>query len=123
MLPTGTSIYVYTRGRHKRCEFASADAGTLTCIRGKRVTFQRTEIASIKLAHRGRSSLVGLAVGVGGGIGIGSAIPLAHPGGPLNFEPLARALLVGIGAASGTIGGSLAGYLTDFTRSTVYKAP
>jgi hypothetical protein len=130
-LPTGTSIYVYTRGHHQRCELESAAADTLSCIRSKSLTFQRTEIVSIKLAHRGRSSLVGLAVGAGAGIGIGYAIPLsAGNGSPAGqafqqvfLNPLARGVLVGLGAASGSIGGTLAGYFTDFSRSTVYKAP
>lgn len=129
ILPKGTSVYVYTRGHHQRCELASTDADTLTCIHGKSVTFQRTEITSIKLAHRGRSSLVGLAVGAGAGIGIGYAIPLSKSSDPALQVPtqiinsLGRAAFVVIGAASGTIGGSLTGYVTDFTRSTVYKAP
>jgi hypothetical protein len=129
MLPTGTSIYVYTRGHHQRCELASADADTLTCIHGKSITFQRAEITSIKLAHRGRSSWVGLAIGAGAGIGIGYAIPLSKSSDPALQVPtqiinsFGRAVLVGLGAASGTIGGSLTGYFTDFTRSTVYTAP
>jgi hypothetical protein len=129
MLPKGTSIYVYSRTSHQRCDLAAIDADTLTCVHGKDIVFQRTEIKSIKLAHRGRSSWVGLAVGTGAGIGIGYAIPLSKSSDPVLTVPtqilnaFSRVVLVGFGAASGATAGSLTGFFTDFTRSTVYKAP
>lgn len=133
MLPKGTSIYVYSRTSHQRCDLAAVDADTLTCVHGKDIVFQRTGIASIKLAHRGRSSLVGLAIGAGAGIGIGYGIAAsqANPNvcilplgcGTVPNQSVSKPLYSAMGALLGATVGSLTGYFTDFSRSTVYKAP
>jgi len=131
MLPKGTSIYVYSRTSHQRCDLAAIDADTLTCVHGKDIVFQRTGIASIKLAHRGRSSLVGLAIGAGAGIGIGYGIAASHADTTVcglgcvtvSDKPISKPIYSAMGALLGATVGTLTGYFTDFTRSTVYKAP
>jgi hypothetical protein len=119
-LPVGTNINIKAKTSHASCKLKSADADTLTCSHGKDLVFQRTDIVNIKVQHRGRSTLVGLAVGVGVGAGVG----YAAAGGPCN-----GICIIGPGtvAAAGAVGfgaiGSVVGYFTDFTKSTVYKAP
>jgi hypothetical protein len=120
-LPVGTSLYVNAKPRHTACKLKSDDADTLTCTSsGKDVVFQRTEIVTIKISRRGRSALIaaapGAALAIGGGIGFATC----------NEKELLGCL--GPGAAVGTgsviaLIGALTGGLTDFTRSTVYKAP
>ncbi len=116
VLPVGTSLYVNAQTRHTACKLKSDDADTLTCTdAGKDVVFQRTEIFTIKISRRGRSALIGAAPG--GALLISGGIGLAVDNNSL-----------GAGAA-GVYGivialiGALIGELTDFSRSTVYKAP
>ncbi len=131
MLPKGTSIYVYSRTSHQRCDLAAVDADTLTCVHDKEVVFQRTNIASIKLAHHGRSSLIGLAIGAGAGIGIGYGIAASHADTTVcglgcvtvSDKTISKPLYSTMGALLGATVGSLTGLFTDFSRSTVYKAP
>jgi hypothetical protein len=120
-LAVGQSINVSTRASHAGCKLKSVDADTLTCTHGKDLVFQRTDIVSIKVPHRGRSSLVGLAIGAGVGAIVGRA---AAGGGSCNNFCI---ISPGDVAAGGAIGfgaiGTIVGTLTDFTRSTIYKAP
>jgi hypothetical protein len=118
-LRAGTSINVKARTSHASCTLRAVDDDTLTCTRGKDLVFQRSDILTIKDPHRGRSTLVGLAIGGGAG-----AIAGAVAAGPCNNfcivgrEDVALIFGVGLGAV-----GAITGALTDFTRSTIYKAP
>jgi hypothetical protein len=124
-LPLGASIYVKARHSHSKCILKSVDADTLTCIHAQDVVFQRSDIVNIKIPRRGRSTLVGLAIGAGVGAALGAAAggDPCKSGSGFCVDPVSRggaaamtsALVGGIGAPIG--------YFTDFTRSTVYKAP
>jgi hypothetical protein len=118
-LPIGASIKVAARHNEAKCTLKSVDADTLTCTHGKDIVFQRTDIVNIKVPHRGRSTLVGLAIGAGaGGIaGFASTGPCGN-NCILGRGTVATAGALGLGAV-----GAIVGVLTDFTRSTVYKAP
>ncbi len=62
-LPLGTSINVKVRKSHVSCTLKSVDADSLTCIHGKDIVFERTEIKSITIQRRGRSTLIGAGIG------------------------------------------------------------
>jgi hypothetical protein len=100
------------------------DADTLTCIHAQDVVFQRSDIVNIKIPHRGRSTLVGTAIGAGVGAGVGAATgDDSCKSAPFCVSPLSRG---GIAVFSGFLFAAIGapiGYFTDFTRSTVYKAP
>jgi len=121
-LPTGASIKVKARTGQEVCKLKSADADTLTCTHGKDFTFQRSDIVSIKIPHRGRSALIGAAIGGGVGTGIGFA---AGTTGKDTFfgRNFLRGAMTAIGAVFGGVVGGATGALTDFSHSTVYKAP
>ena len=74
-LPPGTAIQVKTRTSNAKCALKSVDTDSLTCIHGKDLIFQRSEIRSITVPHRGRSIGVGAAIGAGAGFGLGAVAP------------------------------------------------
>jgi hypothetical protein len=119
-LPMGQSINVKAKRRSANCELKSVDAETLTCRQKKDVVFQREEILTIKIPRPGRSTLVGTAIGAGGGAIAGFAAT-----GPCNqgFCFIGRGAVAAVFGVGGGAIGAFTGYATDFTRSTVYKAP
>ncbi len=120
-LPPGASINVIARSSHEICKLKSVDADTLTCTHGRDFTFQRSDIVSIKLPHRGRSALIGAAIG--GGVGTGIGFAAGTSGKDTFFGPnFLRGAMTAIGAVFGGVVGGTTGALTDFSRSTVYKA-
>jgi hypothetical protein len=121
-LPAGQSINVKARASSANCKLKSVDADTLTCTQNKDLIFQRADILTIKIPHRGRSALIGAAIGGGVGAGIGFAAGTNNNGGWFGPNFL-RGAVTGIGAVFGGIVGGGTGAVTDFGRSTVYKAP
>jgi len=117
-LPSGLGIAVKARQHSGNCNFKSATETELTCVvgNGAPVVYPRAEIKSVKLRHRGRSTLVGLAIGAGAGSAIGA--PLGHSGSFVGHG--AAAVII---AVPGALIGTLIGATTDFTHSTVYRAP
>jgi hypothetical protein len=127
VLPAGTAIYLKTRTHHLNCRIKSVDADTLTCVAGNRV-FSRTEVVSIELTRRGRSTLVAALIGAGVGSIIGAASGSSCSAAEKNsffgcFMILSRGDLAAIGGVVFGVIGTPVGYFTDFTRSTVYTAP
>jgi len=121
-LPLGTYVHVNTRTRHMPCTLKAIDADTLTCVRDtgvghKDVVFQRPEITAVKLAHRGRSALAGAGIGAGTGALVGGIEGLHN-----NYFAVRGAFAL-IGVFAGLFAGAPTGYLTDFTASTIYRAP
>ena len=120
-LPIGANIAVKARASHASCKLKSVDADTLTCTHGKDLIFQRTEVLSIKIPHRGRSTLIGLAAGAGVGAIIGAAATHGDTCSQICILSSADvALATGI---AGGAAGAVVGVTTDFSHSTVYKAP
>jgi hypothetical protein len=122
-LPAGTSLHINGKP-HTTCTFASADSDSITCTKSnKPVTYPRAGITSIKLAHRTRSTLVGLGVGAGTGAIIGFAAGTDNSNG--FFGPnFLRGAVTAAGAVAGGVIGTPIGYFTDFTAgSAIYKAP
>jgi hypothetical protein len=120
-LPAGTSINVKARKNNANCILRSVDADTLTCTHGKDIVIQRSDIVNIKVPHRGRSTLAGLAIGAGAGVITGYASPAGESCSNICIlGPGSVATVAGV--AFGTIG-AIVGAFTDFTKFTVYKAP
>ncbi len=113
---------VKTRIGQEVCKLKGADADTLTCIHGRDLTFQCSDIVSIKIPRRGRSALIGAAIG--GGVGTGIGFAAGTTGKDTFFGPnFLRGATTAIGAVFGGVVGGATGALTDFSHSTVYKAP
>ena len=121
MLPVGASINVKARTSHTSCTLKSVDADTLTCTHGKDIVFQRADILSIQISRRGRSALIGLAAGGGAGALLGYAATSSCKPGELCILPRGGVATV-FGVTFGLIG-AITGGLTDFAKSTVYRAP
>jgi hypothetical protein len=119
VLPEGTSIRVKATNRSAACKLKSVDADSLTCASGtdKEIVFQRGEVKSIKIHHRGRSAAVGGAIGIGAGLGTGYGVGKAEGAGDWSGT-----IAAGTGIGFGLLG-ALIGVATEFTHSTVYKGP
>jgi uncharacterized protein YcfJ len=117
-LPAGVALHVTTTQQTSNCTFKAATEEALTCSSGSGAaeSYPRTGIKSVKIRHRGRSTLAGLAIGAGGGAIIGA--PLGQSGSFVGHG--AAAVII---AVPGAIIGAIVGAGTDFTHSTVYKAP
>jgi hypothetical protein len=127
-LPIGSSINVKARTTHLGCTLKSVDADSLTCTHRKDVTFQRSDVLNIRITHRVRSTLVAAALGGG----VGAVIGAASIGGCSQqqrqsflgcFQIVSRADGAALIGGVGAIVAAPIGYSTDFTHSTVYKAP
>jgi uncharacterized protein YcfJ len=125
-LPAGASINVKARTRHANCKLKSVNADTLTCNQPKEVVFQRTEILTIKIPRRGRSSLIATGIGAGAGAIVGAAITGCSAAQKDSyfgcFITPTRPQGAAIGAVLFGVIGAPIGYFSDFAKSTVYKA-
>jgi hypothetical protein len=127
-LPTNAKIHITADTRKLTCRLTTVTPGQITCANDKgQATFPRTEIKSIKLANRGRSTAVGAAIGIGIGAGVGAGIgaatnsgdtgSLLHVGGGK-----ASAVGAGLGAIILGITGAIVGSTHDtLAGSTIYK--
>lgn len=116
-LPSGVGISVKAKQHSGNCNFKSATETELTCVGdGAPMVYPRAEIKSVKLRHRGRSTLVGLAIGAGAGAAIGA--PVGKSGSIIGHGAAAAII-----AVPGAIIGAIVGATTDFTHTTVYRAP
>ena len=122
-LQPGKSIQVKTRMGSFKCKLVTVDADSLVCTRrGKDATFRRASIQSIRLTHWGRSTLLGAAIG--GAVGAIFGFSTASDSRNSFFGPdFQRAEVTGVASAIGGAAGAVIGSETDFTHSTVYKAP
>ena len=116
-LSPGAHVHIKTGKGMLWCSFQSADAQSITCRHGKHTeTRTQADVLRISVSHRGRSILVGAAIGASGGAIAGAVLgrndTFIGPGG--------LAALFGI--PLGVLGG-VAGAATDFTHQVVYRAP
>jgi len=121
--PIGASINVKALTNHASCTLKSVSDDSLTCTHGKDIVFQRADIMTIQISRRGRSALIGAAIGGGtlAVIGFASATnntPNSFFGPNFLLGPVTA--VFGLG---GGLIGAITGGLTDFAKSTVYKAP
>ena len=121
-LHAGTALHL-NGTPHASCSFLRADAESITCgHQSHERTYPRAGIRSIKLAHRTRSTLVGLGIGAGTGAIIGFAVGTKQ--NDFFGNNAFRGGITGVFAAIGGVAGTSVGYLTDFTAgSAIYKAP
>lgn len=118
VLPIGTTIQVATKTGHSNCKLKSVDADAFTCTQGKDVVFQRADIVIVKVHRRGRSTLIGMAIGAGAGFGYASgACPAGK--GCIVSRPAGAAIFAIPGAGVSAI----IGFFINSATSTVYKAP
>ena len=129
-LKPGTSLHVKTISKgNTTCKLVSVDEAGLVCRHGSEdgLTIPRSEIRSIKMAHRGRSALTGLLVGAGIGAGIGAGVEHATETpstGWINFNGLARGILALAGGVIGGIAGAAISTPLDITAGApIYQAP
>jgi hypothetical protein len=121
-LPPSAPVYLKTTTRHLSCRVQSVEQESVHCGSAADSVIQRSEIQSIKRAHRGRSLLAGVALGAGVGAIVGAALgPKSCTANTLCFDFINRADTAAFGAVFFGIVGAPVGYFTDFTRSTVYK--
>ena len=121
-LPINTYIHVDARTRHSLCTLKTVADASLTCeqdigVGTKEVTFQRDEIKTVKIARRGRSAVLG------GGIGAGAGALAGGVQGSHSHYFAVRGAFAMIYAFAGAFAGAPAGYLKDFSASTVYRVP
>jgi hypothetical protein len=115
----GQRMYVYATNNFT-CNFLKADASSLTCTRGlagKPLTFTEAEVKRVKISRRNRSAWIGLGIGGFAGDAIGAA-SVAH-----DHDNLTTLAAETGGLLIGCIVGAVVGVVTDFTRSTIYRAP
>ena len=126
-LPVGQSIVVKAKASHASCKLKSVDADSLTCTHGKDLVFQRADIRTIKIPRRGRSTLIAAGIGIATGAIVGAASGSSCTQQAGQFLPcvniISRRDLAVIGTVAVGVIGAPIGALTDFTKSTVYKAP
>jgi hypothetical protein len=120
-LPPNTYLHVNAKKSHAICYLTAVDAESLSCSKDTgvghaQVSFQRSEITTIKLARRGRSAVLGGTI-----LGGAGAIAGAVQGSRSNYYAVkgAWAMIYGF---SGMFAGAPLGYLTDFSASTIYRA-
>ncbi len=126
-LPAGQNLRVSVAGHNINCGFVSADAQTLHCDAMRtvlffptvhRYTFDRPEVARIKLSRQGLSEITGALIGAGAGAGAGVAADATAS----NHEY--RSTLAIVFALLGGLVGEGIGHHTDFLATpTIYTAP
>ena len=116
-LSPGEHVHITTGQGTLWCSFESADAQSIRCRHGKQTeTRTQAEVRRISVSHRGRSMLIGAAIGAGGGAVAGAAV--ARNGQIIGRGGLAAILGIPLGSLGGAVGAA-----TDFTHQVVYRAP
>ena len=113
-----TDIHVKARHNSGNCAFKEATETELTCTSGKDTlhTYPRAEVKAVQIRHRGRSTLTGMAIGVGGGV-VGG-VSTCKSGDIIGKGGCSVIFGIPLGLIGAVVGAS-----TDFTHSTVYRAP
>ncbi|MGA2437598.1 MAG: hypothetical protein ABSF57_03680 [Acidobacteriaceae bacterium] len=126
-LPVGASINVKARTSHASCTLKSVSADSLTCTHGKDIVIQRSDILTIQISRRGRSTLIAMGIGAGAGAIVGAATSGCSATEKNSFLGCfltpTRPQGAAIGAVLFGVIGAPIGALTDFAKSTIYQAP
>jgi hypothetical protein len=122
-LPPQTRVLVKTDSHKADCLVTAVTNDKLTCSQS---VFSRSEIQSIKLLNKTKSTLTGLLLGVGVGAGVGAGIGAAINAGDTGSllhvsggKP--AAVGAGVGAIIGIPIGALFGHSTNLFATTIYK--
>jgi len=124
-LPASTKVDIRLTSnghvKHVHCRVGSVTADSLACS-GASITVPRTDILSIKIPRRGRSALI--AGGVGAlGLGIAGFVSTTNSNDSFFGPNFLRGPATAVGAIGGGLIGGGIGALTDFSKSTIYRAP
>jgi ABC-type proline/glycine betaine transport system substrate-binding protein len=116
-------VQVKTDSHKADCVVISVTDDKLTCSQS---VVSRSEIKSIKLLNKTKSTLGGLLLGAGVGAGVGAGIGSAiNAGDKGSFVHVSGGKSAGVGAAVGTVIGvgigALFGNSTNLFATTVYK--
>jgi len=122
-LPPQTRVQVKTDGHKADCVVTAVTDDKLTCSQS---VFSRSEIRSIKLLNKTKSTVGGLLLGAGVGAGVGAGIGSAvNAGDKGSFVHVSGGKSAGVGAAVGAIIGvgigALFGHSTNLSATTIYK--
>jgi hypothetical protein len=123
-LPLQTTVQVRTDTQKVTCQITAVTDDKLTCLQA---AFSRSEIKSIKLTNKKKSTVSGLLLGAGvgaaAGAGIGVAINAGDTGSLIHESNGAKAAGVGagLGAIIGIGVGAIFGHSTTLFASTIYK--
>lgn len=122
-LPPQTRLQVKADTHSSRCHITSVTDDKLTCAE---TSFTRSEIKSIKLVNKSKSTLGGLAIGAGAGagvgVGIGSAVNAGDKGSFVHVSSgKSAAVGAGVGAILGAGIGALIGHHSNLFATTIYK--
>jgi hypothetical protein len=122
-LPPHTRLQVKTDSHKADCLVTAVTDDKLTCSQS---VFSRSEIQSIKLLNKTKSTLTGLLLGVGVGAGVGAAIGSAiNAGDSGSIVHVSGGKSAGVGAGVGALVGipigALFGHSTNLFATTIYK--
>jgi hypothetical protein len=122
-LPPQTRVQVKTDSHNADCLVTAVTDDKLTCSQS---VFSRSEIKSIKLLNKTKSTVAGLllgaGVGAGVGAGIGSAVNAGDSGSIVHVSGgKSAAVGAGVGAVIGVGIGALFGHSTNLFATTIYK--
>ena len=123
-MPANANLHLSLRGNSAGCRLSSADDTSLTCAGhngAKTDIFQRSDIRKVVIPHRGRSALIGLGIGAAVGFIVGAASGDSCK--PQDIICFSRGETGALGAVVFAPIGALVGALTDFSHSTIYRAP
>jgi len=113
-LPANAKIRITADTRKITCLVTTVTPDQITCTNNKgQASLPRTEIKSIKLANRGRSTATGLAIGLAVGAGVGAAA-----GAGINSSDTGSVTHVGAGKATG-VGAALGAVILGATGAIV----
>lgn len=121
-MPTGQSISVKTRDMSANCKIRSVNADALTCTQKKDIVFQRANVLQIRIPRRGRAALIGAGVGALG-LGLTGFVSSTNNNQGWFGPNFLRGPVTTVFTVAGGLIGAGVGAGTDFSRSTVYKAP
>lgn len=118
-----TRVQVKADTRSSSCHLTAVSDDKLTCTE---TSFSRSEIKSIKLVNKSKSTFGGLAlgagVGAGAGVGIGSAVNAADQSSILHVSAgKSAAVGAGVGAILGAGIGAIIGHHSTLFATTIYK--
>ena len=117
-LPSGVSVEVKALKDNMHCKFKGATDEAITCVSDDGASthvYPKADVKRVRLPHRGKSTVTGLAIGAGGGAVFGAAV---GRNGSLVPRGAAAVVFGVVGAVIGTI----VGVSTDFMHTTIYKA-
>jgi hypothetical protein len=111
-LTTGVEVRIVVGSRTVRGQVQGVTDDSLAVNSGKgQEMFTRQELmrVSVKTSHRGRHTLIGLAIGAGAGLAVGAGLNAANHCKSFCIDPVGAPLAVAVTTAVGAIIGTVVG--------------